>query len=116
MGSVFECGVMNCNATVAVFCPKVDKAAGLASSGCFKWAAKGGNSSLVHRGSSMNGFKVACIFAKVEFVGYVSNMCTVWLRLELSCNFCRLGIEFGSYFISLGLINMRALPCNRETT
>jgi len=28
----------------------------------------------------------------------------------------RLRIEFGSYFVSLGPINMRALPCNRETT
>ena len=59
---------------------------------------------------------MACIFAKVEFVGYVSNMCTVWLRLELSCKFGRLGIEFGLYFVSLGPINMRELPCNRETT
>ena len=56
------------------------------------------------------------IFAKVEFVGYVSNMCTVQLRLELSCNFGRLGTEFESYFVSLGPINMRALPCNWETT
>jgi len=36
MGSVVEGGVMNCNATVAVLCPKVDKAAGSASSGCSK--------------------------------------------------------------------------------
>ena len=63
----------------------------------------------------MDGLKMTCIFAKVEFVGYVSNMCTVRLRLELSCNFGRLGIEFESYFVSLGPINMRALPCNRET-
>ena len=29
----------------------------------------------------------------------------------------RLGIEFDeSYFVFLGPINMRALPCNRETT
>jgi len=62
----------------------------------------------------MDGFKVVCIFAKVEFVGYVSNMCTIRLRLELCCNFGRLGIEFGSYFVSLGPINMRALPCNRD--
>ena len=62
----------------------------------------------------MDGFKLACIFAKVEFVEYVSNMCTVRLRLELS--YGRLGIEFESYFVSLGPINMRALPCNRETT
>ena len=64
----------------------------------------------------MDDFKVACIFVKVEFVGYMSNMCTVRLRLELSCNMVGLGIEFGSYFVSLGPINMRALPCNRETT
>ena len=64
----------------------------------------------------MDGFKVACIFAKVEFVRYVSNMCTVRLQLELSCNYGRLGVEFESYFISLGTINMRALPCNSETT
>ena len=50
------------------------------------------------------------------YVGYVSNMCTVQLRLELSCNFGRLEIEFESYFVSLGPINMRALPYNRETT
>ena len=62
----------------------------------------------------MDGFKVACIFAKVEFVGYVSNKCTIRLRLELSCNMVGLGIEFGSYFVSLGPINMRALPCTRE--
>ena len=36
MGSVVEGGVMDGNATVAVFCPKVDKAAGSASSGCSK--------------------------------------------------------------------------------
>ena len=64
----------------------------------------------------MDGFKVACIFAKLEFVGYVSNICTVRLRLKLSCKFGRLEIEFGSYFISLGPINMRALLCNREMT
>ena len=50
------------------------------------------------------------------YVGYVSNMCTVQLRLELSCNFGRLEIEFESYFVSLGPINMRTVPCNRETT
>ena len=64
----------------------------------------------------MDSFKVPCIFTKVEFVGYVSNMCTVRLRLELSCKFGRLVIEFGSYFVSLGPINMRALPYNHETT
>ena len=53
----------------------------------------------------MDGFKVACIFAKVEFVRYVSNMCTIRLRLKLSCNMVGLGIEFGSYFVSLGPIN-----------
>ena len=36
MGSVVEGGVMDGNATVAVFCPKVDKEAGSASSGCSK--------------------------------------------------------------------------------
>ena len=64
----------------------------------------------------MNSFNVACIFVKVKFVGYVSNMYIVRLRLELSCNMVGLGIEFGSYFVSLGPINMRALSCNRETT
>ena len=64
----------------------------------------------------MDDFKVACIFVKVEFVGYMSNMCTVRLRLELSCNMVGLGIEFGSYFVSLGPINMRVLPCNSEMT
>jgi len=34
----------------------------------------------------MDDFKVACIFAKVEFVGYVLNTCIAWLQLELSCN------------------------------
>ena len=42
-------------------------------------------------------------------------MCIIQLQLELRCNFGRLGIEFGSYFVSLGPINMRALPYNRET-
>jgi hypothetical protein len=38
----------------------------------------------VHGGSCMNDFKMACIFAKVEFVRYVSNMCTIdYVRLEL---------------------------------
>ena len=36
MGSVVKGGVMDCIATMAVFCPKVDKVAGSASSGCFK--------------------------------------------------------------------------------
>ena len=36
MGSVVEGGVTDSIATVAVFCPKVDKAAGLASSACSK--------------------------------------------------------------------------------
>ena len=36
MGSVVESGVMDDNATVAVFCPKVDKAARSSSSGCSK--------------------------------------------------------------------------------
>ena len=49
-------------------------------------------------------------------VGYVSNMYTVRLRLELSCNMVGLGTEFGSYLVSLRPINMMALPCNRETT
>ena len=43
-------------------------------------------------------------------------MCIIQLQLELRCNFGRLGIEFGSYFVSLGSINIRALPCNREMT
>jgi hypothetical protein len=64
----------------------------------------------------MDGFKVAYIFAKVEFVRYISNMCTVRLRLKLSFNYDRLGIEFESLFVSLGPINMRVLPCNSETT
>jgi hypothetical protein len=33
----------------------------------------------------MDGFKMACIFAKVEFVRYVSNMCTILVTLNLSC-------------------------------
>ena len=37
----------------------------------------------------------------------------VTIRLELL--FGRLGIEFGSYFVFIELINMRALPYNRET-
>ena len=36
MGSVVESGVMDGNATVAVFCPKVDKAAGSVSLCCSK--------------------------------------------------------------------------------
>ena len=36
MGSVVEDGVMDGIAIVAVFCPKVDKEAGSASSGCSK--------------------------------------------------------------------------------
>ena len=36
MGSVVEGGVMDGNATVAVFCPKVDKAAGTVSLCCSK--------------------------------------------------------------------------------
>ena len=36
VGSVVEVGVMDGTATVAVFCPKVDKAVGPASSGCSK--------------------------------------------------------------------------------
>ena len=64
----------------------------------------------------MDGFKVACIFAKVEFVRYMSNMCTVRLLLELSCIMVGLGIEFGSYFVSLEPINTRALPCNHART
>ena len=43
---------------------------------------------------------------------YVYSLVTI----ELESLFGRLGIEFGSYFVSLGPINMRALPCNRETT
>ena len=36
MGRIVEGGVTDGIATVAVFCPKIDKAAGLASSACFK--------------------------------------------------------------------------------
>ena len=36
MGSLVEGGVMDGNATVVVFCPKVDKEAGSASLGCSK--------------------------------------------------------------------------------
>ena len=40
-------------------------------------------------------------------------MCRIYvqvrLRLELCCNMVGLGIELGSYFVSLGPINMRAL-------
>ena len=42
--------------------------AGSATLGCSKCAEKGDNSSSVYKCSSMDGFKVACIFAKVEFV------------------------------------------------
>ena len=77
---------MDVIATAAVFCPKVGEMAESTSSGCSKVATKGDDSSSVQGGSSMDGFKVACIFAKVEFVEYVSNMCTVRLRLELSYN------------------------------
>ena len=37
----------------------------------------------VHGSSCMDGFKVAGIFAKVEFVRYVSNMCMIRLQLDL---------------------------------
>jgi hypothetical protein len=33
----------------------------------------------------MDKLKVVCIFAKVEIVRYVSNMCTVQLQFDLSC-------------------------------
>jgi len=33
---------------------------------------------------SMDDFKVACIFTKVEFIRYVLNICIVWLRYDLS--------------------------------
>ena len=33
----------------------------------------------------MEASKLACIFVKVEFVRFVPNMCTVRLRLDLSC-------------------------------
>ena len=36
MGSIVEGGVMDGNATMTVFCPKVNKVAGSASSGCSK--------------------------------------------------------------------------------
>jgi hypothetical protein len=41
---------------------------------------------VVHGGLCMDKPKVACIFAKVGIVRYVSKMCTVLLQLELSCN------------------------------
>ena len=41
---------------------------------------------------------------------YVYSLVTIGLESL----FGRLGIEFGSYFVSLGPINMRALPCNRD--
>jgi hypothetical protein len=34
----------------------------------------------------MDKLKVVWIFAKVEIVRYVLNMCTIWLQLDLSCN------------------------------
>jgi hypothetical protein len=49
-------------------------------------SSKGGDSSLVHGGLRMDKLKVACKFAKVEIVRYVSNMCTVRLQLDLSYN------------------------------
>jgi len=33
----------------------------------------------------MDDFKMACIFAKVEFVRYVFNICTVLVTLDMSC-------------------------------
>ena len=42
-------------------------------------------SSTVHEGSSINNFKVVCIFVKVEFVRYMSEYvyCLVIIGLEL---------------------------------
>ena len=45
-------------------------------------------------------------------VEYVYSSVTTGVKLQ----FDRLGIEFELYFVSLGPINMRALPCNHETT
>jgi hypothetical protein len=39
----------------------------------------------VHGGSCMDDFKVVWIFVKMEFVIFVSTMCTVWLCYKLSC-------------------------------
>jgi len=44
----------------------------------------------------MDYFKMACIFTKVEFVRYVSNMCTVLVTLHLSCIRGRIELESNS--------------------
>jgi hypothetical protein len=72
---------MDGNATVAVLCLEVDEAVGSASSSCSEWVAKGDDSSPVHGGSSMDDFKVACIFTKVECVEYVYSSVTIGLEL-----------------------------------
>jgi hypothetical protein len=53
--------------------------------GRFMWSCEGNNSVQVQGDSCMDDFNMACIFAKVEFVRYVSNMCTIWLCYDLSC-------------------------------
>jgi len=60
------------------------------------WSCEGNNSVRVHGGSCMDDFKMACIFSKVEFVRYVSNMCTVLVTLHLSCIRGRIELESNS--------------------
>ena len=72
---------MDVIATAAVFYPKVREMAESTSSGCSKVATKGDDSSSVQGGSSMDGFKVACIFAKVEFVGYAYSLVRTGLEM-----------------------------------
>jgi hypothetical protein len=47
------------------------------------WSCEGNNSICVHGGSCMDGFKMECIFAKVEFVRYVYSFVTLRLVLYL---------------------------------
>jgi len=79
-GSVIEGGVIDDNANMAVFYPGGDAAMGSASLGRSKWATEETTQVRVHGGSCIDDVKMACIFAKVEFVRYVSNMCTNWLH------------------------------------
>jgi len=39
----------------------------------------------VHGGSCMDGFKMACIFAKVELVRHVCRICVQLVTLDLNC-------------------------------
>jgi hypothetical protein len=63
----------------------------------------------------MDGFKMACIFAKVEFVRYVSNMCTILVTLNLSCirGYDRVVVELyvlgGHKYEATPVITMRRL-------